>query len=246
MTRPSGARWSSTGCTSPCQARPVTSNTAPRRFEAVSSGPNSRNVLGLRRITSRSKAPSTRVASLVVVRRRGDRDGVVAEVRQPQVAQQDAAVGVRAGAHPPVALGRRRQDVVARRRRVVEQLLGPVRAQPRLELGERGRRVARAERAAPGASAASPSPGRSSPSACAGRASASAAARSRRPRAAVAGSPRSRRATSSSAAAICWMHRRRGRRPRRRRAGVRSPRAARAARRAGSARAPSGWRSCSR
>ena len=37
---------------------------------------------------------------------RGHRDGVVAEIRQPQIPQQHAAIGVRVGAHAPGALGR--------------------------------------------------------------------------------------------------------------------------------------------
>jgi hypothetical protein len=45
----------------------------------------------------------------------GDVDGVVAEVGQPQVAQQQAAVGVRVGAHPPLALGRERGELGAQR-----------------------------------------------------------------------------------------------------------------------------------
>jgi hypothetical protein len=65
MTRPSGARWSSPGSVSATHVRFVTSNTADRRFDAVSSGPNSRNVSGLSLITSRTSSPRTRVASLV-------------------------------------------------------------------------------------------------------------------------------------------------------------------------------------
>ena len=38
--------------------------------------------------------------------RRGHVDGVVAEIRHPQVAEQHAAVGVGICAHPPVARGR--------------------------------------------------------------------------------------------------------------------------------------------
>ncbi len=48
------------------QVRPLASNTASSRLEAVSSGPKSRKLRGLRRITSRRKAPSTRVGSEVV------------------------------------------------------------------------------------------------------------------------------------------------------------------------------------
>jgi hypothetical protein len=44
----------------------VVSNTAFSRLELVSSGPISRKLVGLAAITSRRKAPSTRVASAVV------------------------------------------------------------------------------------------------------------------------------------------------------------------------------------
>ena len=63
MTRPSGARWSSPGMIWPSKARSVTSKTFPSRLDAVSSGPNSRNVDGLAVMMSRSHDPSTRVAS---------------------------------------------------------------------------------------------------------------------------------------------------------------------------------------
>ena len=44
--------------------RSVTSNTAPRRFDVVSSGPTMRKLrVGVQTSTSRSKAPITRVAS---------------------------------------------------------------------------------------------------------------------------------------------------------------------------------------
>ena len=141
MTRPSGARWSSLSAASAAsQARSVTSNTAPRRLEAVSSGPMMRKLSGLRRITSRRKPPSTRVASLVLGARPVDLDGVVAKVGHLQLAQQQAAVGVGVGAHPPLALGRERGQLRAQGAALVEQLLGPVGAQP-------------APRAAPGARA---------------------------------------------------------------------------------------------
>ena len=72
-------------------------------------------------ITSRSQPPITRVASLELVAGREHVDGVVAEVREPQVVQQQAAVGVRVGAHPPLARGcdrhrLRRAGARARRR----------------------------------------------------------------------------------------------------------------------------------
>ena len=48
---------------SPSNARPVTSKTASSRLDAVSSGPNSRNVEAFRVMMSRSHWPSTRVLS---------------------------------------------------------------------------------------------------------------------------------------------------------------------------------------
>ena len=63
MTRPSGRRSLSPSMISPSNARPVTSKTASSRFDAVSSGPNSRNVEALRLMMSRSQPPSTRVFS---------------------------------------------------------------------------------------------------------------------------------------------------------------------------------------
>ena len=45
------------------KARSVTSKTSCRRLEAVSSGPNSRKLAGLRAMTSRSHVPSARVPS---------------------------------------------------------------------------------------------------------------------------------------------------------------------------------------
>ena len=67
MTRPPGAMCSSVGRLSAIQTRSVTSKTASSRFDAVSSGPKSRKVWGLARMTSRSHVPRTRVASLVAV-----------------------------------------------------------------------------------------------------------------------------------------------------------------------------------
>ena len=64
---------------------------------------------------------------------------MVAEVRQAQVAQQQAAVGVRVGAHPALALGHEREHVGPRTAVLVEQLLGPVGAHPGLELARRAR-----------------------------------------------------------------------------------------------------------
>ena len=70
------------------------------------------------------------------LRRRGHLDRVVAEVGEPEVAQQHAAVGVRVRAHAALAGGRRGEVLVARPALLVEQLLGAVGAHPRLELAQ--------------------------------------------------------------------------------------------------------------
>ncbi len=65
MTRPSVARFMSTGSVDSSQVLPVTSSTAPSRLDSVSSGPTMRKLRcsALCRRTSRSIAPSTRVGS---------------------------------------------------------------------------------------------------------------------------------------------------------------------------------------
>ena len=66
--------------------------------------------------------------------RAGDRHGVVGEVGQPQVAQEQAAVGVRVRAHPPLAARGQRRQLGYQRAAGVEELLRVVRTHPRLEL----------------------------------------------------------------------------------------------------------------
>ena len=66
--------------------------------------------------------------------RRADRHGVVPEVGQPELTQQQAAVGVRVRAHPPLAARGQRGQLGHQRTGAVEQLFRPVRAQPRLKL----------------------------------------------------------------------------------------------------------------
>ena len=177
-----------------------------------------------------------------------------------------AAAG-RAAAAPPFATGfalirrvaarrRTRSSSVDRAAVVVEQLLGPVGPQPRLEDARGARRCRAPAAAGPGAPGTCPRPagrrrpaGRSSPSACAARSSASAGRTCRRPSRALArrrwiSAIRSRQ--RSSAAAIAWWtvdrvvaghdvrvvavaaHQRRAAPPR------------------GCGRAASGWRSCTR
>ena len=64
---------------------------------------------------------------------RRDLDRVVAEVRQPQIAQHGAAVGVRIGAHPARARRRERGEFGLEAAGRVEQLLGPVALHPVFE-----------------------------------------------------------------------------------------------------------------
>ena len=160
MTRPSGARWSSPGTISAIQVRSVTSSTAPSRFDAVSSGPNIRK---LSRVAGHHVAqhtcPSTRVASARGRAGRRDVHGVVAEVGQREVAQELAAVGDRVGAHPPGA-GRapaRPAPGGACRRRRTAPRAGRSASSPR---GSRGsRRSCGPRSSAPGGCASCPRPG---------------------------------------------------------------------------------------
>ena len=161
MTRPSAsqvlvARARSRRATT----RSVTSNTAPSRLEAVSSGPNTRKFVLAGWLASRRAARAQHAGGLAAAAPgAGHVDGVVAEVGQAQVAQQQAAVGVRVGAHAAGALRAPARRVPATSAPVVvEQLLGPVAAQPLLEQAQVLRVVARSRRAAPGGSARCPRP----------------------------------------------------------------------------------------
>ena len=73
------------------------------RLEAFSSGPKTRKFSCCRASMSRRKLPSDWVVPTSVVPGFSTCDGVVAEVRQAQRLAQQAAVGVRVGAHPPRA-----------------------------------------------------------------------------------------------------------------------------------------------
>ena len=87
--------------------------------------------------------------------RRGHVDRVVAEIRHPQVAQQNAAVGVRIRAHAAVALGRKFGQFRFQAALLVEEFLRPIAPQPvfqQLEMFGMGGRIGerhlvRAERA---------------------------------------------------------------------------------------------------
>ena len=120
--------------------RSVTSNSAPRRLDAVSSGPKTRKLsAGCASMTSRRNAPSTRVASASSVPGVPNVDGVVAEVGQGEVAQEQSAVGVRVRAHPPVALGASAARSGTSLPFVVEQLFRAVAAHPLFEHAQSAR-----------------------------------------------------------------------------------------------------------
>ena len=94
----------------PSNWRSVTSNTAPSRFDAVSSGPNMRKSRGCGPMTSRRNVPSTRVASRDRGAGGGDVHRVVAEVGEREVAQEQRRrwrAGSRSSAGSPWAAARR-------------------------------------------------------------------------------------------------------------------------------------------
>ena len=138
MTRPSGARCSSVGASRPPR-RPVGRlehgvEPVGRRLVRAEQ-PEGRRV-GADHVAQELAEHPRRLARSVAGRSHLDR--VVAEVRQAQVAQQQAAVGVRVGAHPPLAARAPARRAPGAARRLVEQLLGPVGAQP--PRGARGAR----------------------------------------------------------------------------------------------------------
>ena len=246
MTRPSGETCSSAGVDlrHPDAVGVLDHGAEPVGRRLVRAEHAERSALS--RATSRSQPPITRVASLEPVAGARDVDGVVAEVRQAQVAQQQAAVGVRVGAHPALALGRERDDLRARTAVLVEQLLGAGRSASRLRARRRARRRRPARPAAPGASGralAGPRPG---PALRRAQHDHRPARPLGAPASRVAGCSRISATISSSAVGHRLVH---GLglvaldEPRR---GARSRSAARRARRARSGSAPSDWRSCSR
>ena len=141
-------------------------------------GPNTRNVCGL--CADHVAQPGAEHPGGLGGDGAGVRhvDGVVAEVRQAQVAQQQSAVGVRVGAHPRGRRGRRGDDVRrGRPARRTAPRAGSCASTPRAAevLGVR----AHVRRAGPGARARCPRPAdrrppsaRSSPSGSAARSSA--------------------------------------------------------------------------
>ena len=105
--RPRAAARPSRRARSPRRAR-------PSRFEAVSSGPNDPEV-ALLLVAPHDVAQEARRGPAspraITAPGRGDIDGVIAEVRQAQILEQEAAVGVRVGAHAPGAGRRQRREL---------------------------------------------------------------------------------------------------------------------------------------
>ena len=181
MTRPSRARCSSSSGTRLCVPRPVghLEHGASRLSGLV--GTEEAEVLRVEPHHVAQELPSTRVASPRCDPGRHV-DRVVAEVGQAKVAQQHAAVGVRVGAHAPLALGRqvaRSPGAGApsrRRARRAGSCASTLRAGCRCS-GFVARRSASGTwwaRQEPSVFSPSTSPARSSPWGCAGRSSASA------------------------------------------------------------------------
>ena len=226
MTRPSGARWSSPGSA----LAPSTRGRSPRTRRRGGStrsrpGPKTRKFCAsaFARMTSRSHvAEHARGLAGTRARRRRDVDarsrGSPAAAA-PRSSAPPLACGLRA--HPPLALGRERLELGPQPPGVVEELLGPVASAstPRARRGAPGGRPG--PPAAPGAARNVPSTGTPSTSLRPGPALRRAQHDHRPARAlgrragARAGSPRGRRATSSSVSAMALVHGRRGRRPRR-------------------------------
>ena len=140
----------------PSSRRSSTSKTAPSRFDAVSSGPNRRKfAVRVESITSRRNVPRTRVASASTCPGRRTVDGVVAEIGQLQIPQQQPTVRVRIGAHAPVALRAQLGQLGNEPRHVVEELIGPIAPHPLLEHGAGAPGWSRPRRAEPGGTATS-------------------------------------------------------------------------------------------
>ena len=77
--------------------------------------------------------PRRRVGSVERLPGSGYLDRVAAKVRETEVSEDDAAVGARVRPHPPFALRRERLELGHESALVVEELLGPVAAEPLLE-----------------------------------------------------------------------------------------------------------------
>ena len=134
ITRPSGARWLSPGtiCPSNCLFVTVEDVAEPVGFGLVRA---EQPEVG-RVIPDHVAQPAAEHPGGLRGRRagRGDVHGVPGEVGQPQVTQQQPAVGVRVRAHPPLAARGQRRQLRDQRAGGVEELTRPVRAQPLVEL----------------------------------------------------------------------------------------------------------------
>ena len=75
----------------------------------------------------------TRVASASTPPGLGHLDGIIAKVGQAQIFEQHAAVGVRIGAHAPLAFRRQRGHLSFESAILIEQLLGLVALHPLFE-----------------------------------------------------------------------------------------------------------------
>src|SRR5713226_10024662 len=117
------------------QTRSVTSKTASRRFEAVSSGPINLKlrVSAFSRMTSRRNCPIKRVASASGAARPGNIDRIIMNVRQLELALQQPAIGVRIGAHSPRTDGCKGLQFRDEAAGLVEQRVGLIAAHPLLE-----------------------------------------------------------------------------------------------------------------
>ena len=188
------------GRVSACHALPLASKTACSRLEAVSSGPTSAEVAALRGVGHDLSRGGRRGPGWVRAgwRRACRRARRTVPGRQRQVAQQQAAVGVRVGAEPRVARrGRRPAPAAAGGPSSSKSSSGRYERSHSSSWRRCSRVVADAGQrdlvGAPGAlhrQRRRPRRARSSPSGCAARSPASAAARWRRPRGRRAGTRR--------------------------------------------------------
>ena len=116
--------------------RPVTSKTACRRLDAVSSGAKNAEVPGVH--VQLHHIPDIGAENIHILGLHGagglDVHGVVPEIGRTQVPQQQTAVGVGICTHAPAARRGEGGYQLHRRTVGVEQLLRPIGPQPRLQL----------------------------------------------------------------------------------------------------------------
>ncbi len=129
-----GPRFSSSGPVSASHALSVDSNTAAEPVRRGFVGPHQAEPVGVAGDHVAKERAEHAGGFGGSGRRFVHGDGVIGEVGQVEVAQQQPAVGVRVGAHPALPGRRQRPQLRPKRPLRVEQLLGPVAAQPLLEL----------------------------------------------------------------------------------------------------------------